>query len=220
MGKSDEMSALLQMPRLAMPSRAMSARVCAALACAVVCAYAVALPFTDAARAQAPAAQPAPPAVQPAPPAAAAPATPPAGQPTAPASEEPKPADAAKAKATAGTPAVVIDGGAADTLLGKPVESADGEDMGRIIDVIVDRNGSTRAAIIDFGGFLGVGSRKIAVDWKALRFPIAEDRKRVVLEMTRDQVRAAPEYQEGKPIFVLSAAGRGPVLVTTGSAGR
>ena len=37
--------------------------------------------------------------------------------------------------------------------------------------------------------------------------------------LTREQVRAAPEYQEGKPIFVLSA-GREPVRVTTGSAGR
>ena len=44
------------------------------------------------------------------------------------------------------------------------------ENMGRIVDVIVDQAGTARAAIIDFGGFLGVGSRKIAVDWNALRF--------------------------------------------------
>ena len=43
--------------------------------------------------------------------------------------------------------------------------------MGRIVDVLVDRSGEVRAAIIDFGGFLGVGSRKIAVDWDALHFP-------------------------------------------------
>ena len=48
--------------------------------------------------------------------------------------------------------------------------SAD-ENMGRIVDVLVVRSGQVRAAIIDFGGFLGVGSRKIAVDWSALHFP-------------------------------------------------
>ena len=65
-----------------------------------------------------------------------------------------------------------------------------------------------RAAIIDFGGFLGVGSRKIAVDWKALHFvPAASARYRIVLELTQDQVKAAPEYKEGKPIIVLGAAG-------------
>src|SRR6266849_2785320 len=37
-------------------------------------------------------------------------------------------------------------------------------------DVLVDRSGIVRAAVIDFGGFLGVGSRKIVVDWNALHF--------------------------------------------------
>src|SRR6202012_1103680 len=52
--------------------------------------------------------------------------------------------------------------------LGRDVRSAANEDMGHIVAVIVDRSGTVRAAIIDFGGFLGVGSRKIAVDWNAL----------------------------------------------------
>ncbi len=55
-------------------------------------------------------------------------------------------------------------------ILGREVRSAADEDMGRIVDVLVDRAGQVRAAIIDFGGFLGVGSRKIAVDWNALHF--------------------------------------------------
>jgi hypothetical protein len=83
------------------------------------------------------------------------------------------------------------------------VLSAANENMGRIIDVIVDQGGRVRAAIIDFGGFLGVGSRKIAVDWNALHFSPDKDHNRIVLEFTRDQVKAAPEYQEGKPIIVL-----------------
>ena len=56
-------------------------------------------------------------------------------------------------------------------ILGREVRSATDENMGRIVDVLVDRSGQVRAAIIDFGGFLGVGSRKIAVDWNALHFP-------------------------------------------------
>src|SRR5579863_2177320 len=56
-------------------------------------------------------------------------------------------------------------------VLGRDVRSATDENMGRVVDVLVDRDGQVRAAIIDFGGFLGVGSRKIAVDWSALHFP-------------------------------------------------
>jgi hypothetical protein len=96
-----------------------------------------------------------------------------------------------------------------ESILGREVVSSAGEDMGRVVDVLVDRRGQVRAAIIDFGGFLGVGSRKIAVDWSALHFPPPEkpDAK-ITLELTRDQVKAAPEYQEGKPIVVLSALGK------------
>ena len=93
-------------------------------------------------------------------------------------------------------------------ILGRDVRSATDEDMGRIVDVLVDRTGRVRAAIIDFGGFLGVGSRKIAVDWKALHFSQpGKPGERTALELTRDQVRTAPEYKEGKPVVVLGALG-------------
>jgi len=94
-------------------------------------------------------------------------------------------------------------------VLGKEVVSATNENMGRIVDVLVDHTGKVRAAIIDFGGFLGVGSRKIAVDWGALHFPQpGKPGSRITLEFTRDQVKAAPEYQDGKPVVVLSALGK------------
>jgi hypothetical protein len=74
---------------------------------------------------------------------------------------------------------------------------------------VVDRTGQVRAAVIDFGGFLGVGSRKIAVDWNALSFPRPGDTAgRVILEFTRDQVKAGPEYQDGKPVVVLGDQGK------------
>ncbi len=94
-------------------------------------------------------------------------------------------------------------------ILGKEVRSATGENMGRIVDVVVDRDGQVRAAVIDFGGFLGVGSRKIAVDWDAVKFPKPSDKSgHVTLEFTRDQVKAGPEYQDGKPVVVLGSQGK------------
>ncbi len=93
-------------------------------------------------------------------------------------------------------------------VLGRDIRSAANEDMGKIIDVIVDRSGAVRAAVIDFGGFLGVGSRKIVVDWNALRFGrVADKTDSVSLELTKDQVKAAPEYKEDAPVVVLGATG-------------
>ena len=93
-------------------------------------------------------------------------------------------------------------------VLGRDVRSPTDEDMGRIIDVIVDRAAPVRAAVIDFGGFLGVGSRKIVVDWNALHFGrVANKGDSITLELTKDQLTAAPEYKEDTPIVVLGASG-------------
>src|SRR5207244_7520807 len=74
----------------------------------------------------------------------------------------------------------------AQSVLGREVRSSANENMGRIVDVIVDRSGRVRAAVVDFGGFLGVGSRKIAVDWNALSFaPDDSKRDMITLELTR-----------------------------------
>jgi PRC-barrel domain len=139
---------------------------------------------------------PAPPAT-PAPPQASAPTSPPASTP-APAPEPTPPAAV-----------TILPNHEVQGILGREVLSANGENMGRIVDVLVDRSGQVRAAIIDFGGFLGVGSRKIAVEWNAMHFPppLQADAK-ISLELTRDQVKAAPEYQDGKPVVVLGALGK------------
>jgi len=112
-------------------------------------------------------------------------------------------------KEPAPPPSVTVIGAKdAHGVLGRDVRSPAEEDMGRIVDVIVDRSGQVRAAVIDFGGFLGVGSRKIVVDWNALHFGrIANKSDSITLELTRDQVTAAPEYKEDTPIVVLGASG-------------
>jgi sporulation protein YlmC with PRC-barrel domain len=103
----------------------------------------------------------------------------------------------------------VLDHHEVQGILGREVRSTSDENMGRIVDVIVDRTtGQVKAAIIDFGGFLGVGSRKIAVAWNALHFSSDEKKpEKVALELTRDQVRASPEYKEDRPVVVLGASG-------------
>ena len=99
-------------------------------------------------------------------------------------------------------------------VLGKEVRSSAGEDMGRVVDVLVDQTGQVRAAVIDFGGFLGVGNRKVVVDWNALHFAPSDQPDRISLDLTRDQMKQAPEYKPGKPVVVVGALGpaAGPEL--------
>jgi sporulation protein YlmC with PRC-barrel domain len=102
-----------------------------------------------------------------------------------------------------GTPATVVDAQQLESILGKNVISTTGEDMGRIVDIIVDRSGQVRAAIIDFGGFLGVGTRKIAVDWRLIRFPSDGKMDNVMVDLTSNQLRVSPVFKAGEPVVVI-----------------
>ena len=75
--------------------------------------------------------------------------------------------------------------------------------MGRVVDLLVDETGQPRAAIIDFGGFLGVGTRKIAIDWNSLRFDTGDPKKAVVADLDRDEIKAAPEYKESRDVIAV-----------------
>ncbi len=86
-------------------------------------------------------------------------------------------------------------------ILGQQVSDADGHPVGRIVDVLVDGTGAARAAVVDAGGFMGIGQRRVAIAWHALRF---DPGGKITLQLKADQVKAMPEY---KP------AGRGPVVV-------
>ena len=96
---------------------------------------------------------------------------------------------------------------AVEAILGRPVVDADGKELGRLIDVLVDDTGQPQAAVIDFGGFMGVGSRKVAVHWITLHFNPADGKHQILLDMTPDQIKSAPEYLSAdKPAPVVTPA--------------
>jgi hypothetical protein len=88
-------------------------------------------------------------------------------------------------------------------ILGKHVHGPASEDMGLVVDVIVDENGVPRAAVIDFGGFLGVGNRKIAIDWRLLQFNPGNKTSPITLSLGRADLQAAPEYKPPAPTPVV-----------------
>jgi hypothetical protein len=102
-----------------------------------------------------------------------------------------------------GTAATIVDARYLESVLGRDVLSPSGENLGRIVDVLADRSGRVRAAVIDFGGFLGVGIRKIAVDWRALHFELKGKSSLIRFELTREQLRVAPEVKPGEPVAII-----------------
>jgi hypothetical protein len=100
---------------------------------------------------------------------------------------------------------------AAEAILGRPVVDRTGKEIARLVDVLVDRNGAPQAAVVDFGGFLGVGARKIAVHWSVLRFTPGDGKHLITLDMTPDEIKAAPSYSSpDKPASVVIPAAPPP----------
>jgi len=89
------------------------------------------------------------------------------------------------------------------SIMGVTIQGPAGKDIGRLADVLVGQNGQPVAAVIDFGGFLGVGNRKVAVDWKSLKFSPGHKGHQITLELAPDQVRAAPDYKGQRPAPVV-----------------
>jgi hypothetical protein len=177
-----------------------------------------------------PSAQTAPPPTQPATPSAQS--APPPAQPAAPSAQTAPTPPAAPSAQTALPPAQPVTLPAptvtppvqptppavqsvaaedAEAILGQRVTDTEGEEIGRLVDVLVDANSQPQAAVIDFGGFMGVGNRKIAVHWSALHFNPADPKNKVVLNMTQDQIKTAPEFRNpSKAASVVTPAEPAP----------
>ncbi len=104
-----------------------------------------------------------------------------------------------------GTPGLtsVISQSRLDSVLGREVRTRVEEDVGRVVDILADRQGRVQAAVIEFGGFLGIGTRKIAVDWSAISFENDGKRTIVIVDLSRDQLRLAPEYKPNEQPMIV-----------------
>ncbi len=80
-------------------------------------------------------------------------------------------------------------------------------DIGEINDVILSRDGTIDAVLVDIGGFLGAGERQVAVGMEAIRFvgdaATTDDTNDFFLVMTAAQadLEAAPDYMMGAPMM-------------------
>lgn len=98
-----------------------------------------------------------------------------------------------------------------DELTGTTVYGSGDENIGSIGDVILSDSGEVDAVIIDFGGFLGMGTKPVAVGFDNLTF-LRDQNGDLVLRttLTREQLEAAPEYNADA---YLAAPGDNRVIV-------
>lgn len=92
----------------------------------------------------------------------------------------------------------------ADKLSGKSVVTAEGEEIGEIDEVGYSSTHQERVAVIEAGGFLGVGEKRIAVPLSELKIGTDDD---VQTTMTRDSIEMQEEFDEAG--FTADQTGEG-----------
>jgi sporulation protein YlmC with PRC-barrel domain len=84
----------------------------------------------------------------------------------------------------------------ASKLIGTNVVNTANETIGEVNEIVLGKDGNVAAVIIGVGGFLGMGEREVAINFKSIRMT-RDQRNNLVLTMdaTKDTLKAAPEWR-------------------------
>ena len=88
----------------------------------------------------------------------------------------------------------------ASKLIGASVRNDANESIGDINEIILDKDGKVAAVVVGVGGFLGMGEREVALDFKSLRFErdnsamTEAGANMIKVNATKDQLKAAPAW--------------------------
>jgi len=83
----------------------------------------------------------------------------------------------------------------ASDLIGMNVVGIDGKKLGDIKDLVIDpEEGGIEYAVLDFGGFAGIGDKYFAVPWEALQ--LDQTNKKLSLDVHKKDLKNAPGFDK------------------------
>ena len=80
----------------------------------------------------------------------------------------------------------------ADEIIGASVKNPKDEDVGKINDLIFDKDGKIVGAVVSVGGFLGMGAKSVGVGWDELQVRSSDA---IVVQWTKEELQAAPDFR-------------------------
>ena len=81
------------------------------------------------------------------------------------------------------------------SLKGDKVVNYQGEDLGKIEEIMIDLDrGRVAYVVLSFGGFLGVGDKLFAIPWQA--FSVDTTQKRLILNADKELLEKAPGFDK------------------------
>ena len=83
----------------------------------------------------------------------------------------------------------------ASELIGMSVQGTDGKKLGDIKDLVIDpEEGGVEYAVLEFGGFAGIGDKYFAVPWDALQ--LDQSNKKFLLDVHKRELKDAPGFDK------------------------
>ncbi|AZO45729.1 PRC-barrel domain containing protein [Mesorhizobium sp. M7D.F.Ca.US.005.01.1.1] len=114
----------------------------------------------------------------------------------------PAPADApAVQEPAAAAPLPRAEGSIVTNIIGESVYNGTGDDaenIGKVSDVVFDKDGQAKSVVIGVGGFLGVGAKNVAFDYDKLQWAEKNGDRWLVAQTSKDELKAHPEF-DSKP---------------------
>lgn len=83
---------------------------------------------------------------------------------------------------------------AASALIGTKVRNANKDSIGKIDEIYLDKNAKVTDVVISVGGFLGVGSKDVAVKWSDITMTQEDNSLVLTTSLTKDALMALPDY--------------------------
>ncbi len=82
-------------------------------------------------------------------------------------------------------------------LVGQSVYDVSDTSVGTVADLILDNDGEVTNVIIDFGGFLGIGSSQVSLGYDELTILASAERDdvRVYVDATKEQIQNLPQHR-------------------------
>jgi sporulation protein YlmC with PRC-barrel domain len=99
----------------------------------------------------------------------------------------------------------------ASKLKGTTVLGSDGQKIGDVADILVDRSGQVRAFIVGVGGVLGLGAKDVAIEMTEFQqIPAANGTVQLKVDMTKEQIAQAAQFKPlAAPATTTGAAPNG-----------
>ena len=88
-------------------------------------------------------------------------------------------------------------------MIGKNVVAYDGQKVGTVDDVIMNRNNRPSQLVVSSGGVMGIGAHNVALDMNSVRYSPQQDAI-VATQLTKEQFANLPAFQYGGNMISLN----------------